>query len=287
MSSRRRFGWRDDPALDAFEPIQTHLKLVKSWPVGEASILKYRGPRIWQGPAGSCLAMTQARLIHASHLAAGHVAPFPSARQLYFNGRRQEYAGVDPNTLAPPVDRGMFLSKALLATRRLGFCPWDSDPYGAPIATHSASNAYRVYDLVDTKRWGKVRRVNLKPPLSSHSEAYDQKGLQWFVLPRYERSRALTESIRAGVMCGVAFTVGKPFLDVRSSDPVTHEHLREPQGGHALAVLEVLANGDVVVDNWWEDWGYEDGFAILDRSLVESDEVKSFGILPAPPYKVS
>lgn len=80
---------------------------------------------------------------------------------------------------------------------------------------------------------------------------------------------------------GLALTVGKPFLDVHSSDPIGHEHLIDPQGGHMVSPLEVLDNGDVLFDNWWDDWGFEDGFGIMRRELVESEEVRNvWALLP-------
>lgn len=278
----RRFGWREDAHDPLALPIRDRLAGRSLRP---ASVKHLRGKRLYQGPAGACVAFTLIRNLYVSLRGQGVQRPlFGSPKNAYAVGRYQEYAGVDADKVPSLVDKGMFPSKALLGVQRTGYCPWDADPYGTTFDKHSPEGAQHVYDLHPVTH---ERMINAKPPLSAHREAIDQTGMQWFSIPAAERSAIIAECLNTEprLPVGLAMTVGKRFLDVNTSDPIGFEHLEEPEGGHMVSALEVLANGNVLIDNWWEDWGFEDGFGILSRALVESEKVRNvWALLPVADF---
>lgn len=278
MSERfRGKGWLEDRP-GAANPIKAILGAYgarRASAAGQASprsLANYRGPRLYQGRAQACVGFSMARAIRVSLAAQGYpLPPVPSPWFLYYNARTIEYAGQDPALVPPVQDGGCFPRLAVEATKRQGFCDWSFAPYNAGM-------------------------VNQRPPTCSYKNAFDQTGLQWYCLDEHEgtsRSEAVAECYRQEIPLPVVFgmSVDKPFEEWRGPDPIDHiDTVPAALGGtctgrHMMMVLEVLANGDLLVDNWWEDWGVEDGLGIISARLFGSSVIKNvYAFLPVPTY---
>lgn len=238
-------------------------------PLDKPSHRHVRGRRMWQRRAGACVAFGTSRGLHLSQrlqLEPGAPVPeLPAPGFIYPVGRLQQYAGLDPNLPRPPItDTGMRPRLALGSTRAVGFCPESSYPYSDD-----------------------PTRINATPTPRAYRDAYDQRGLDFFRV--YETEHRRSDVTAAGMKQRMPHIFGmrvdKAFLAHRSSAAIDSIDPNEIVSGHMLCVLEVLDNGDVLFDNWWDDWGFEDGFGILSRRLFGSPMVTdTYGLRWVPNY---
>ena len=272
--SSRSFGWKEDQGIvEGAESLTAVIRRPGRARGTRPSLKHLRKQRLYQDGFGACVAFSEARGIHMSLLHQGvSDAPVPSPLHLYFNGRAQEYAGTDADKRPPLEDRGMYPSKALRATQQLGFVAWDDFPYGAPLAQHNEVNAGFAH-------------IWTEPPPKVDRLAFDQEGLRWFDIPPKGRMDAIEDCYAQGLPVLLALDCDRPFCDIRSSEPIKSLDPNDKIGGHMLCGLEVTSDGHWLIDNWWEDWGFEDGFGILHRDLVESYAVRNVvALLPVPTY---
>jgi hypothetical protein len=275
---KRGLGWLEDKPDISDVPISLAvgpMGKVRRYLAVAPSLMHLRETRLYQGPYGACVAFTQVRMIHMSLVLQGVAgAPIPSPKYAYYIGRKQEHAGMDPDTCPPLVDKGMYPRLAFEATKKLGFIPWDDSPYGAPLGLHDPDTAATT-------------DIDTKPSLLVSRDAFDQSGLEWFVLAQSgaRRSEVTADCLSSGIPVGFGMDVDTAFLHYKGSEPIKDINPAMIEGGHMMAVLEVLPNGDVVVDNWWEDWGFNDGIGILSAELYGSPWVRNvYGLRACPDY---
>lgn len=220
---------------------------------------------MYQGAGQACVAFSLARAFYMSLRTQGvDSPPVPSTHFMYWNARRQEFAGQDPTTIPQPVDKGCFPRLAMMATQKLGFCASAVAPYN-------------------------VMNINVSPPPCVYQKAFDQQGLQWYDIdtPGTSRSQVVAECLKVTPARPVVFgiPVDGAFEEVNSSEPIRSIDLNDIRGGHMLCVLEVLPNGDILFDNWWEDWGFNDGLGIMSAELFGSSIIRNvMAVLPVPTY---
>jgi hypothetical protein len=227
-----------------------------------ASMKHLRGPRIFQ-VGQSCVGFSLERAIYLCHRLQGISSPaLASGLHIYTAARSQETIGVTP----PPrlEDRGCYPRLALRAIHDGGFLRREDWP-----ERYSAIN----------------KRIT---PMATRA-AFDQRGdrFAWFRIEEVgiERVRATRLALQAGWSVIRGIWVDKSYLEHRSSDPITSIDPNEIVGGHMQTVLEVLDDDTVVEDNWWEDWGFEDGFGRLSPGLYGSGYVSDvYAIKSVPPY---
>jgi hypothetical protein len=229
------------------------------------SLRHVRGLRLRQKHAGACVAFAIARCIYMSLRLAGEPAPpVPAPGFIYVNARRQEHAGVDTDRipLPPLIDKGSRPRLAMSSVRKVGFCRWEDAPYDPDL-------------------------VNQQPPLSAYQAAYDQAGFQYYRV-FYEgmaRIEAVRYALRAGFPVGFGMTVDRAFLDHIGSESVKSIDPSNIAGGHMMAVMEVEDDGTILVDNWWDDWGFEDGHGRISADLFASNFISDvYAIQAAPMY---
>ena len=271
---KRAFGWREEDGVAGARSLRTTIGRPGFARGTKPSLRAHRVRRIYQGPYGACVAFAEVRAINVSHRAYGNAAaPMASPKHLYAIGRLQEYAG-QPTELIPPLnmigDVGMYPGLALNACRNLGFCSWNDDPYGTPIEKHSATGA-AFADINELVR-----------PIVARN-AFDQAGLSWYEIPfPTGRMDAIEDCFAASMPVLFAMNVDAPFLEHRSSEPIKTIS-DETVGGHMMVGLEITREGHLLFDNWWDDWGFEDGFGVLHRDLVESFKFRNAVALRAAP----
>lgn len=278
----RGLGWLEDtnPGMGSEKLSRAPGILIGSMPT--ADLRKYRKRRTFQGPFGACVALATARAIHVGMQIDGVDDPeYPSTRALYANGRFQEYAGYDPDTIPPLEDRGCYPRLLLESARKLGFTPWRFDPYGSSFDKHSPKNAA-------------LAEINKRPPSSALRNAIDQSGLRYFdasYIVGEARSRAIADGMNAArpIPFIIGMDVDTPFLWHRGSEPIRTIDANRIEGGHMLEVAAILPGGHALIDNWWEDWGgvddIDDGYGILHVDLLGSKWVRNvYGILSAPTF---
>lgn len=257
------FGWKEEERVAGVLPISKGIVSPGRARGTRPSLKKLRGPRLFQGRFGACVAFSEVRAIYVSLGARGHKQVMASPKHCYAAGRLQEYAGVDPDTIPPLADTGMFPGIALQAVQRVGFCEWSDDPYGSSLEDHNYRNACKT--AINDKVSPRVAR-----------EAIDQSGAAWFDLGMpIGRIDAIEDCFDVGMPVLFAMRVDRAFTEHRSSQPIARIDQRELVGGHMMLGLAVTSDGHLLFDNWWDDWGFEDGFGILHRDLVESHLVRN------------
>jgi hypothetical protein len=278
-------GWREDinPSLKAEKLTRAPGLRIGSAPT--ATLRRYRKGRLYQNGFGACVGKALGRALHVGAQIDGDVdAPMPSTRHLYSIGRSQEYAGANPDTVPPLVDRGSYPALVLEAARKLGFVPWELDPFGpagSKFKDHNAATA----ELAD---------INARPPSTALRNGIDQSGLRWFdasYTSGEARSRAIADGMNAArpIPFIIGMDVDTPFLWHRGSEPIRDIDPARIEGGHMLEIVEILPGGHALIDNWWDDWGgvddIDDGLGILHVDLLGSRFVRNvYGILSQPTF---
>jgi len=281
----RGMGWREDlnPSLKSEKLVRAPGLRMGAAPT--ASHRKYRKARLYQNGFGACVAKALGRALHiGSQIDGNPDPPMPSTRHLYAIGRSQEYAGLRPDTVPPLIDRGSYPALVLEAARKLGFVPWELDPFGPEGSTfeqHTGAMAERA-------------DINARPPSTALRNGIDQSGLRWFdasYTTGEARSRAIADGMNAArpIPFIIGMDVDTPFLWHRGSEPIRSIDPARIEGGHMLEVLEILPGGHALVDNWWEEWGgvddINDGLGILHVDLLGSHFVRNvYGILSQPTW---
>lgn len=257
-------------------------------PLDHANLLNFRGRRIDQGRAGACVAFATARALELGQAANFDAVPvLPSPLQLYYDGRREEWAGQDPANVPPLEDTGTEPRLMMTALEAEGYVSWDTYPYtDDPIA------------------------INREPPPNVYAQAYSQRGLDWAVvgdvgLARVERVR---QALCARMPVIFGMVLDEAFMR-NGGTRITMIDSHRIVGGHMLCVLAVLdaailadfgntlglpadsREGDVLFDNWWGtgvEWGTKDGFGVLSGSLFGGLVVDDVTIFEAvPPVRVT
>jgi hypothetical protein len=224
----------------------------------EASVLRFRRGRLLQGHAGSCVAQAITRASHICQLARGNdAAPMPSAMFTYWAGRKQENAGLDPASAPPLDDTGMYPRLAMKAVRNVGMLRADQCPYDDAKVNHELkANLLRL--------------------------AYDQRDFGYY-RAFGSRVSAAKDALRRGLGMIFGIQVDEPFTKVSSDAPIHAIDGTRLLGGHMLTVLEVRSDGCIVFDNWWDDWGYDDGLGVLAPELFESAWVDDVYVIQSAP----
>ena len=255
----KAFGWKQDP-YDARDWAAHKRVMVRKPTIARPDLTMYRRGRLLQGGAGSCVAQAITRAVHVAQLQRNDAAPMPSAMMTYWLGRKQEQAGKDPTTAPPLADEGTFPRLAMRAVRSLGFVTSERCPYD-----------------------DRAVNVELDEGLLQHS--YDQNGLGYSrVLDSgLSRSEMAAECLMRGSPVIFGAQVDKAWFDVNTSVPISAINENEIVGGHMLEVVRVQPNGNIVFDNWWSDWGFDDGLGIMSAELFGSvwiDDVYAIDFAP-------
>lgn len=276
-------GWRPDrPGIDKpGHHLLMSVKLAGAFPeLPQPSLFDFRGVRIDQGQAGACVAFFLTRCIQLYQDAHGISAPLASPRQLYFDGRREEWAGVAPEMVPPLEDTGTEPRLMMSATQALGYVPWDLCPY-----------------TDDPKL------INEQPAPELYQRAFDCSGLDYARIQLVgEQAVAQTaQSLRARLPVGFGMKVDRAFMR-NTGERITSINPDDLVGGHMLAVLAVLTPelikvfrsllpstaqpGDLLFDNWWgngDAWGNDLGLGVLSGAVYGSSVVSDRYIVRAAP----
>lgn len=245
----RALGWRAD-TYDSRDRLGSKGIFAKhKLPLAndKASLLHVRGPRIYQ-VGQSCVGFSIKRCMFMSHRLQGVTEPqMISGLWPYTVARRQENKFVRP--LPPLQDVGCYPTLAMQGLHAMGFVS--------------------SRDFPETQA-----NVNQQPKPVHTRRAYDQKGdqLVWYKIGGVgtERVENVRECLRNGWPVMFGMLVDGRYLDHRGSEPVTEIKPEDIRGGHMQAVMEVRADGNVQIDNWWPDWGFEDGFGLIGGALFGS-----------------
>lgn len=246
---------------------------------------KFRGARLEQGMAGSCVSFAKTRTINISHRLQGDMAaPCISPWFDYVNARRQEHTNLAPERQPPLQDVGSLPRLSMEASRKLGIVPWDVAPYPTPDkpATDAAGHPVRLYNTTEMARF-----INTQPNLSAYQSAYDQMGLLYYRIQenRQARIQAIIKALKAGFAVLFGMSVDKAYEDHTGSDPVSNIDPDNIAGGHMQAILQVEDSEDVaLVENWWGPfWGFDDGFCRMTTELLGSPYVSDVIAVQAVP----
>jgi hypothetical protein len=114
--------------------------------------------------------------------------------------------------------------------------------------------------------------IDDKPPPVLAVKAYSQKGFTWSRVweQGQDRGDAIEEGMRKRCTCLFGMRVDEPFKNHLGSEPI-REVDPLATAGHGMSVLAVeRRNGERVfrVDNWWQEWGMEDGTGYLAESVI-------------------
>jgi hypothetical protein len=295
MSAPRGLGWRPNRAGTMVDHAHRLLAVRKADlpllpPLDRANHIPFRGHRIDQLNASSCVAFATARstelFCNANNL--GHVLPAPNP--LYVNARREEWAGIDPYNIPPLEDIGCEPHLMMTSLEAEGFVQWVDYPYSDDPAV-----------------------VNREPPPDIYAKAFSQRGARWAVAEEVGQARVerVREALLSRVPVMFGLTVDEPFMDnhgerIAAIDP------NRIVGGHMMTVLAVFDDvmladiasdfglpdtvrpGDLLVDNWWgtgQQWGTPDGFGLIAGSLFGGPwvgDVTLFqGVRPVPLPRVA
>lgn len=226
------------------------------------SLLQYRPGHILQGPTQSCVGFAFSRAVYLNLAARGIAmhAEHPAPLFTYYNGRRAEYAGMDPADIPPLADTGSRPRLVMQASRSHGYCKASDYPWSPEL-------------------------VNRRPPLRCYRLAVDQSDLAFYRISDTGSARveAVVRALRrgAGVLFGTR--VDEAFLMHKGSEPVSQVG-SQTVGRHMMTVLE-HRGGAVTVDNWWSDWGFDDGIGRIRDDLFGSSEIDDvYAIHAASPY---
>lgn len=268
----RAKGWLEDAAGAAPRlPLSIAANPRYGAPSARPSALAYRGKRLYQGRANSCVAFALARAIRISQASQAELAgvtqppPTPSPWHIYYNARAIEHAGIDPDKAPPLADVGSYPRLAVEALKRFGFCEWSFAPYNAEL-------------------------VNEHPPNCAYRRAIDQAGLQWFSLDGHHgttRADVVRQCYQQRPVVPVVFgmTIDRAFEDWRGGAPINRVDEARETGRHMMTVVEVLPDDNLLIDNWWDGWGTRDGFGVITPELFGSKFVRNvYAVLPVPFY---
>jgi hypothetical protein len=197
------------------------------------------GQRIYQGQAGACWAFSTARCLQLYYAVRDIVAPVAAPGFMYWNGRREEYAGLTPESLSDELeDTGTEPRHGITALSQLGFCAWDDFPYtDNPVV------------------------IAKQPPDAAYLAAYSQKGLRWGVIETsgFDRIDQLDDMLKRGLPAQFGMRVDSAFMQWKGPGPISSIDMQHLRGGHMLTPLFVDYMNDCVwFDNWWEYWGPEE-----------------------------
>jgi len=273
----RGLGWRKDRAgvdKPGHHLLATHRLTSALPPLASPSLVKFRSKRIDQGQAGACVAFALTRGLQLYYDAAGLTAPMASPRQLYYDGRREEWAGQDPTTVPPLADTGTEPRLMMQATKSLGYVSWDACPY--PTDTEVLNDEAEM-----------ARIVAAQPAPELYESAVDQADLDSarVVLMGQQRIQQVADALKNRMPVIFGMPVDQYFMDNHGAT-ITTINANAILGGHMLAVLEVRPNGDVLFDNWWgngDQWGSDDGFGLMAGGLFGSSWIDDVYIIKGAP----
>jgi len=227
-----------------------------------ASLRHVRGPRFWQ-VGQSCVGYALKRAIYMSHRMHGVPLPRPaSATFIYTAARRQEAPYTRP--LPPLIDRGCHPTLALRGIHSVGFV--------------------QALDWPET--W---QSLTDQPTPMVVRKAYDQHGsnFRWIRIVETHQARvtAVAECLRKGWPVIFGIWCDEAYTQHKSEAPIDAIDDGDIIGGHMQTVLEIDNHGNLIVDNWWDEWGYDNGIGKISPGLFGSylvDDV--FAIMSVPTY---
>ncbi len=264
----RSLGWKKD-VYDPSMPTARHL-------FGQArrggywserpSLMEFRGPVIEQLDVNSCVGFAFARAVRMSlAIQGGQIEPpVPAPMYFYFNARRQEHAGVDPEQAPPVQDVGCYPALAAKAAQTMGFIPWDAWPYHP-----TARNTPPTPDMIVS--------------------AYPQREL---AIHRVEdtgttRIDAVILALQMGHPVIFGAQVDEDFMGHVGDGIITSLSSSPIAGGHMMVVLEYdAARHAFKIDNWWSEfWGIPgEGTAWLDATLFGNGTDDVYIVTAAPVF---
>jgi hypothetical protein len=286
IDSPHRVGWRKNPP--GTYPKARHVLGSRPSRMGALPLLAkpnhfpFRGRRIDQLNANSCVAFDMARRMQLFFAANGQGGVIlPSALDMYFKGRAEDYAGTDPDLRPGLRDDGTIPLNMLKAVSAQGFVLEQDYPYS---------------DHPD--------RIAAEPPASLYVKSYAQHGLRWGHIDELGAARVsrVADALRHRCPVGFGMTVDEAFQE-NSGQRVTSIDGNRIVGGHMMTVLAVLdaqliaefrdsihlpsdaQPGDILTDQWWgSDWGLPgSGLGVIAGSLFGSPWVDDVSMLEAVP----
>lgn len=262
MTAPRGLGWLVDKADPRDKRSRDMLGAPMVAAKGRPDFRSIRGKRLLQGFSNACVSFAKARAIHMSMRLHGlDDPPYLSTRFDYAIARLQPYAGMAPEEVPALDDRGSYPRESLQATRKVGFLPDTADPFDEA-------------------------GINVKPSPESVMSAFTQRGLTYYRID--EDGRARTALVETGMLKGVTWIFGtyvdRAYTEHQGPEPIVDLDTSQLVGRHMHAILAVEPDR-IIVDNWWGDWGYDDGMGAISRELFESAFVSDvYGIIAAPFY---
>ncbi len=216
------------------------------------SLARFRTLRYYQGSYNACWAFAMARALHLNLLARGYRVAFPSPSFLYWIGRSEEYAGLAPDTVPPLLDTGTYARLGIKAVQDLGFVEWSA--------------------------WKYPERVGVRPHPGIYLRAISQADLLYGRID--ESGDACLEVIREALFAShpviVGLHVGRKFEEWRSWETIEAGAFRDRDAMHMVTVLEDDPAGRrVLIDNWWTQWGMEDGTAWVSYDAIGDRDICS------------
>lgn len=289
MTNHRALGWLADPPAASSSYQSGHRMLARAraadlLPLDRASLFRFRGAPLEQGPIGSCFAFGCTRafqLYRAAHSPESSVeaavaasdAEIASPRWLYYAARAGEFAGDNVDSMPPLEDTGSYPYLGFEQIRQLGFVPWSSCPYPKGAELDDPEQAREV--------------IAKQPSPNVVLDAFDTRGLETARVAGagLERVRQVAALLKQRCPVGFGMQVDNDFLrntggviqdvnrffvqgghwmqvlavvpSITVAAPKTLEELRASVESNAAATPdEVTSTWEVIVDNWWgPHWG--------------------------------
>lgn len=237
------------------------------------TLLRFRGPPIWQDGVAECVGAATRRCVQMWHMANLH-EPQPEISDIaaYTLGRLQESAGQDPDSAPPLQDWGSQPGLVLKAAQKVGVVLREDWP--GP----------------DHPGWD-ASRVNSPPDPRALVKAYDMRGLDFFEVKAPDAA-SMRKAVRdcflrlqpvmwaMYVDTGFESNAGEVITSVDTSDP--------NGGGHMLAGLDATSDDYLVADNWWRNdslgvaWGAPDGTFRISWECLAAQVQQMFAVQAAP-----
>lgn len=247
----------------------------------------FRGPRIFQGKAGACVAFARTRSRNIYYEANGFEGqPLGAPAFSYWNARRRALVaryvgvprddgtrGVDLESLPLPEDTGCQPLNLLKCEEELGFIPWEKYPYS-----------------------DEPKFIKQQPPGDLYVNAYSQRGLKYARIDPLgpERLVLAEAAMRRRLPVEFGIQVDHAYEQHQGDTPIEAIDPDGILGGHMQTVAKIwrpIVQGFpgmptlVQVDNWWADWGF-DGYGILTAELFCSPLVSHVSIIEHVPIFV-
>lgn len=289
-------GWRKNrPGVDkpAHHLMQAVKRTMQLDPLPRASLYEFRGVPQLQLNVGACWAFATSRNIQL-FLAANEITDdsgqilkdfTASQRKLYYDGRIEEYAGMDPETAAGFIsDSGTEPRIGLQAAQRLG-----------------------IVSLAECPYIGQPGPNNTQPPPVVYENAYDMRDLDYAAVTTAgaQRCADVADALKHRIPSQFGMLVDSAFMDNQGARIASIDGNRI-EGGHDIAPLAVMDTGfitdfgnelglphdtqpgDVLFDNWWDPgdgslWGNKRGLGVMSAGLFGSTWISDIYLIQGVP----